>query len=214
MPDIFAVAKGLFQLRFKYLYFLPFRTKSPVFYPTTNAVNPVTVGSLSCSGSEVDLGHCDGNMDKTSCDNNVVGIDCTGKIVFLFTHHTFDLALQSINSRATCCHAMNAFIDSKGCSKNKVWTSSTCTAVICLLTIWITKTTYCYTTITDRCRSDNSYQTGKDYWFTSTTFQLPVTVKSSFREQDKSSYVEQQQPLGDRKQSNTLCTRRSFRKAK
>ena len=76
---------------------MPFsRTKTPVSYPTSNAVNPVTVGSLSCSGSETDLGFCNGDMDKTSCDNNIVGIDCTGYWLLIFSFHIVHISKYSV----------------------------------------------------------------------------------------------------------------------
>lgn len=40
----------------------------------------VLLGSLSCIGPESDIGFCKGTVDKSNCTNEVISIDCTGKV--------------------------------------------------------------------------------------------------------------------------------------
>lgn len=47
-------------------------------FPTQRNGSAVLIGNLQCNGHETDIGYCKAQLDKSTCTEQVVGIDCTG----------------------------------------------------------------------------------------------------------------------------------------
>lgn len=39
----------------------------------------ISIGSLRCQGQENNIGLCKAHLDKETCNEEAVGVDCTGK---------------------------------------------------------------------------------------------------------------------------------------
>jgi hypothetical protein len=65
----------------------------------------VILGSLSCQGNETDIGLCKGDLDKSTCSDDVAQIDCTGRYLILVTKvassHTMQGEVYSIQNCVT-----------------------------------------------------------------------------------------------------------------
>ena len=44
------------------------------------------IGHLHCDGGETDIGLCRGDFDKSTCNDDVVALDCTGIEMFVFSN--------------------------------------------------------------------------------------------------------------------------------
>ena len=75
---------------------------SSIFYQCRNTTgksfsiprngSAVLIGHLQCNGGETDIGLCRGDFDKSSCNDDVVALDCTGtdiSVVYLTYSLTF-----------------------------------------------------------------------------------------------------------------------------
>jgi hypothetical protein len=65
----------------------------------------VILGSLSCQGNETDIGLCKGDLDKSTCSDDVAQIDCTGRYLICVTKvassHTVHGDVYSIQNCVT-----------------------------------------------------------------------------------------------------------------
>lgn len=48
-------------------------------FSTPRNGSAVLIGDLQCNGHESNIGYCKAQLDKSTCTEKVVGIDCTGK---------------------------------------------------------------------------------------------------------------------------------------
>ncbi|XP_063405745.1 deleted in malignant brain tumors 1 protein-like [Mytilus trossulus] len=56
---------------------LGYCASSKTFFTERNG-SAVLIGDLQCNGHETDIGYCKAQLDKSTCTEKVVGIDCTG----------------------------------------------------------------------------------------------------------------------------------------
>lgn len=64
------------------LFCFYFSNKNVRSFTTSKNSSAILIGSLHCSGNEDNIGNCKAFLDKETCTDEAVGIDCTGDKLF------------------------------------------------------------------------------------------------------------------------------------